>query len=195
MKIAITCAALLLAGAAPALAGGDTTTVADAQGDANGINDGGEHHTGNAQTPTSDPHLDLLGVRLAPVRTQGKRTGFTVTFITAAPLRDRGQVTFTGRASGCGIYNFSYAHDASAPQPATLHTSCGGTTRVQAVVDGDRVTITVPLSDLPAGAAKDRVLQRVNAYSQMHVARRDDGRPLGTNMLDTTIKSGTFKFR
>lgn len=197
MKVAITCVALMLAGSAPALASHTSPpTVTDARGDANGINDGGEHHTGNRQTPTSDPHLDLLAVRLAPVVTQGKRTGFTITFITAEPLRDRGQVNLGARTKECGSFNVAYAHLPSAPEPATLHTGCGDRhLELKPVVDGDRVVITVPLAALPKGADKDRVLQRINVFTAMHVGRSPDGRPRGTNMIDTTLKSGTFRFR
>ncbi len=46
MKIALASAALVVAAAVPALGAGSSTVIADPGGDANFLNDGGEHSTG-----------------------------------------------------------------------------------------------------------------------------------------------------
>lgn len=195
MKLWALSLAAALAAATPALASSDPTlTMADIAGDANGINDGGEFFTGNRPTPTSQPTLDLRGIRLAPIVEGSSRTGLTVTFRMQAPVADRLQVTVTADTPNCPDINLRYAHGAGAT--GLLSSGCSkGLTPVAAEVRGNTVTLTVPFSVLPAKARQDNVLNRVNAYSQVHLASTPPRQPTGSSMIDTTLQGATYRLR
>ncbi len=197
MKIALASAALVMAAAVPALGAGSSPLIADPRGDANFLNDGGEFHTGNQPTAGSDPALDLREVRFARLRAaDGTTTGFVVTVTTEAPLRDKAQVTVYGRTRSCGAVQIKYVQGGATPR-AALTTGCSSNAiLLKTARDGRRLTVTVPLSALPTKARADNVLQRINAYSQVHLATEPlNRRPTGTNMVDTTIAGSSYPLR
>ncbi len=211
MKIALASAALVIVAAVPAFGAGSSTVIGDPGGDANFLNDGGEFHTGNQPTPGSDPSLDLREVRFTPLRAaNGTTTGFVVTVTTEAPLRDRAQITVYSQTRSCGAVQIKYVdgarstrlrYDGSGGRPrppaALLTTGCSsGGVLLETARDGRRLTVTVPLYALPSKARADNVLQRINAYSQVHVVNEPlNHRPTGTSMIDTTIAASSYTLR
>lgn len=192
MKLWALSLAAVLAAAAPAVAGDDRPLVLhDVTGDANGINDGGEFHTGDRPTPGSQPAFDLRSVELAPIVEGARTTGLTVTYRMQAPLTDRLQLNLKVRTPSCPDIYLQYVHG-SQPR-AQLSTGCSYSVHsIAAKASGDTVTLTVPFSKLPGKALHDNVFTTVNAFSQLHVASAAS-RMVGIKMFDTTLDRATYQ--
>ncbi len=90
-----------------------------------------------------------------------------------------------------------YGQRRQGPPRAALTTSCSSkAVLLKTARDGRRLTVTVPLSALPSKARADNVLQRINAYSQVHLVNEPlNHRPTGTNMIDATIAFSSYTLR
>ena len=170
--------------------------LGDPAGDANFVNDGGEHGNGNRSTPVSEPSLDVRRVEVAPIGRADKRTGFTVTITTEGDLRDWTQLTFKTRTKNCPDIMLRYVHGAADPV-ARMRSGCSSDyVPLSARVESRSVTLVVPFSALPERASQDRVLQRANTSSQFHVASEPVfGHRIGTNLADTTLQDAMYRMR
>lgn len=203
MRIAGIALLVLAASALPAHAnhaggGSDRSklVLGDPAGDANFVNDGGEHGNGNRSTPVSEPSLDIRRVEVAPIGRGDNRTGFTVKITTEGDLRDRTRLTFATRTKNCADIYLRYVHGSGDPV-AQIGSGCSsGVVPLTARVESNRVTLVVPFSALPVRARQDDVLTRANVFSQVHVVREPvTGRWLATNMVDTTLQNVTYRMR
>lgn len=196
-------AALLAASAAVALpAAADhtatPTTIRDVAGDANYVNDGGEFETGDTPTAGSDAGLDVLHVMVRPTTSGPKRAvdGFAVVVDMLAPLRDRAQVTMKTRTQSCPDILVQYVHAAPTPR-ALLSSGCSpDVVPLAATVQGARLTLTVPYALMPVKSQRDRSLQTINVFSQLHLADEPmRHRPVGVLSADTTLASKSYRLR
>lgn len=196
MRIVAASVAVLVVGALPAGAAPHRPLViADPAGDANFVNDGGEFESGNQPTATSEPSLDLRRVEVAPTRSGGTTTGFTVSMTTQGELRDRTQLTLKTRTQSCPDILLVYVHRAGGPA-AVLSSGCSPErTPLVTQVEANGITVTVPFSSLPAKARGDRMLGTVNAYSQLHLASDPFQRQIGTTLVDTTLQDVSYRMR
>jgi hypothetical protein len=195
---------VLVTAAAPAAASGPRPLVfGDPAGDANFINDGGEHESGNLATPTSEPSLDLRQVEVTPLTRAGSTVGFTVSISMQGVLEDRVQLTVGTRTASCPDIVLRYVHDSADPA-ASLSSGCPSNwqplqvqaTPLEVRVEPQKVTIVVPFAALPERARQDKVLTRVNAASHVHVAQDPvTQRSLATNLVDTTLQNVTYRMR
>jgi hypothetical protein len=195
---------VLVTAAAPAAASGPRSLVfGDPAGDADFINDGGEHESGNLPTPTSEPSLDLRQVEVAPLTRAGSTVGFTVSITMEAALKERVQLSVGTRTANCPDIVLRYVHDEADPA-AWLSSGCPSNwqplqveaTPLEVRVERRKVTIVVPFTALPEKARQDKVLTRVNAASHVHVAQDPmTQRSLATNLVDTTLQNVAYRMR
>jgi hypothetical protein len=195
---------VLVTAAAPAAASGPRPVViGDPAGDANFINDGGEHESGNLSTPISEPSLDLRQVEVAPLTRAGSTVGFTVAVTMQGVLKDRVQLAVGTRTPNCPDIVLRYVHDEADPA-AWLSSGCPNdwqplqvqATPLQVRVEPQKVTIVVPFTALPEKARQDKVLTMVNVASAMHLARVPTWPgSVHTNAVDTTLPNVTYRMR
>ena len=176
---------------------GKPTVIKDVAGDANYVNDGGEFDSGDTATPTSDPGLDVLDATIRPTHSRdGKVNGFAIDVNTLVPLRDSGRITMKTRTQNCADILIQYVNAAPAPR-ALLRSGCSSEVMpLAAEVNGTRLTLTVPYAVMPAKSRKDKLLQTINVFSQLHLAY-DPVRDNAFSVLstDTTLASKTYRLR
>lgn len=163
---------------APSRAG--DLVIDDPAGDANAINDqGSERLVGNVAEPrASAPEADLLRIRLAPLREQGRVTGWSVAFRAAGPI---GPHAATGQDLNYGIvaqpnsrcrFLIDFTTDVAGRGTARYADSggCGGgptTVALPLTVDGTYVRVDVPYRLLPPALRPGAVLPDVSAWTRI----------------------------
>jgi hypothetical protein len=203
-RIAAAALLALFAAAAPAAAKGSRPLIiGDPAGDANSINDGGEHGTGNVSTPTSEPSLDLRRIEVAPLTRAGSTAGFTVAITTEGALKDGVAFGVRARTENCPDIVLRYVHDPADPS-ASLSSGCATNwqplqvqrTPLEVRVEPRKATIIVPFTSLPERAREDDVLKRIVLSSSLHATDVPTwpGR-VGTSMADTTLGHPSYTMR
>lgn len=173
--------ASLAVGSPAAAQHAESVTFTDIAGDANGVNaqerGGGD---GIATGPASVDAVDLREITVAPVYSDpdvdGSRSveAFTVSITLTAPPASGYAYHLSATGEGCRALFVDHYRFQDGDVRTQLRVSCNGeraiaTPLADAVVEGRKITTTVPLAGLPASVRAGGTLTNLYAYTRGNV--------------------------